>query len=88
MQHPHTEPVLEDETCECCGGAVKQITIPALNTESRKSVRCTNCPAGGDILPNGRRVGPVFHGAHGAESDALDWHTPPEHTDQSAGEKA
>ena len=79
--------IYRDQVCECCGADLELVSVPAANSERRRSVRCTNCPAGGDVLPDGTKRGPALEGAHGAEADALNTNTT-ETAATTAGEKA
>ena len=42
--------------CEQCGAEVKVVPGPGSNDD----VRCTECPAAGAVLRDGRATGPVF----------------------------
>jgi hypothetical protein len=72
----HSNPIITDSACEHCGHTLRIVTSPEGNRDGRTSVRCTHCPAGGDITANGRRLGPVFDGATGAQRSALNANTP------------
>ena len=80
--------IYSEQPCECCGGDLKVVAVPGANPDARMGVRCTNCPAGGDILKDGTTTGPALEGAHGAQASVLTNHTPEQTADSSTGEMA
>lgn len=70
--------IISDESCAVCGHDVEMSTVPTANVEGRVGVKCTYCDAGGDITASGKRTGPVFDGATGAQRAALKQNMPEE----------
>ena len=71
--------------CACCGSHLMVVAHQDATTSGRMSVRCTHCPAGGDILADGTEVGPALEGAKGAQAQMIRQWTPRRETAEMPG---